>query len=85
MKQKENQKSIAAPERMLLNAVFCSKLEDREITVIRECFGIGCQKEALDEIAEDLGLTREGVKQICEDALMKICDTENTKRLMEEL
>ena len=47
-----------------LNAVLESVLNDRETTIIRECFGIGCNEMGLEEIATQLGLTRERVRQI---------------------
>ena len=50
-----------------LNSVLNKVLKDREITIIRECFGIGCHEKGLEEIGDQLGLTRERVRQIREE------------------
>ena len=47
-----------------LNTVLSKVLKEREITIIRECFGIGCHEKGLEEIGDQLGLTRERVRQI---------------------
>ena len=39
-----------------LNSVLNKVLKDREITIIRECFGIGCHEKGLEEIGDQLGL-----------------------------
>jgi len=49
-----------------LNNVLEKVLKDREITILRECFGIGCHEKGLEEIGDQLGLTRERVRQIRE-------------------
>lgn len=49
-----------------LNTVLSKVLKEREITIIRECFGIGCHEKGLEEIGDQLGLTRERVRQIRE-------------------
>jgi RNA polymerase primary sigma factor len=50
-----------------------STLVDREREVIRRFFGIGFDYSlSLEDIAEDLGLTRERVRQIKESALRKL-------------
>ena len=54
-----------------LNNVLKSVLKDREITIIRECFGIGCPEKGLEEIGDQLGLTRERVRQIREKSIAK--------------
>ena len=45
-----------------LNNVLKSVLKDREITIIRECFGIGCPEKGLEEIGDQLALPRERVR-----------------------
>ena len=57
---------------MELNNVLSKVLKDREITIIRECFGIGCHEKGLEEIGDQLGLTRERVRQIREKAIRKL-------------
>lgn len=39
-----------------LNSVLNKVLKDREITIIRECFGIGCHEKGLEEIGDQLDL-----------------------------
>ena len=47
-----------------LDTVLRKVLKEREITIIRECFGIACHEKGLEEIGDQLGLTRERVRQI---------------------
>ena len=68
-----------------LNSVLNKVLKDREITIIRECFGIGCPEKGLEEIGDQLGLTRERVRQIREKSIAKLRDSGNTKILMKYL
>ena len=78
--------SIDAPfqdgeDNCMLNKV----LKEREITIIRECFGIGCHEKGLEEIGDQLGLTRERVRQIREKSIAKLRDSGNAKILMKYL
>ena len=68
-----------------LNTVLSKVLKDREITIIRECFGIGCHEKGLEEIGDQLGLTRERVRQIREKSIAKLRDSGNAKILMKYL
>ena len=68
-----------------LNAVLSKVLKDREIIIIRECFGIGCHEKGLEEIGDELGLTRERVRQIREKSIAKLRDSGNAKILMKYL
>ena len=68
-----------------LNSVLSKVLKEREITIIRECFGIGCQEKGLEEIGDQLGLTRERVRQIREKSIAKLRDSGNAKILMKYL
>ena len=68
-----------------LNSVLAKVLKDREITIIRECFGIGCHEKGLEEIGDRLGLTRERVRQIREKSIAKLRDSGNAKILMKYL
>ena len=70
---------------MELNNVLSKVLKDREITIIRECFGIGCHEKGLEEIGDQLGLTRERVRQIREKSITKLRDSGNAKILMKYL
>ena len=75
------------PESMALEleSVLRKVLKDREITIIRECFGIGCHEKGLEEIGDQLGLTRERVRQIREKSIAKLRDSGYAKILMKYL
>lgn len=68
-----------------LDSVLKKVLKDREITIIRECFGIGCQEKGLEEIGDQLGLTRERVRQIREKSIVKIRESGYSRILMKYL
>ena len=68
-----------------LNTVLQKVLKDREITIIRECFGIGCHEKGLEEIGDRLGLTRERVRQIREKSIAKLRESGNARILMKYL
>ena len=56
-------------------------LTEREADIIRKFFGIGCQEMTLEEIGEELGLTRERVRQIKEKAIRRLRHTSRSKLL----
>lgn len=68
-----------------LKAVLKSVLKDREIKIVTECFGIGCQERGLEEIGTEMGLTRERVRQIREKSIEKIRNSGNVRVLMKYL
>lgn len=68
-----------------LNAVLNRVLKEREIIIIRECYGIGCPEKGLEEIGDELGLTRERVRQIREKSIAKLRDSGNAKILIKYL
>ena len=68
-----------------LESVLKKGLKDREITIIRECFGIGCHEKGLEEIGDQLGLTRERVRQIREKSIAKLRDSGYARILMKYL
>ena len=70
---------------MELNSVLDRVLNEREQIIIRECFGIGCQEKGLEEIGDQLGLTRERVRQIREKSITKLRESGNVKILMKYL
>ena len=55
-----------------LDNILSAVLKDREKKVIVMSFGIGCHEKSLEEIGDQLGLTRERVRQIQNQALTKL-------------
>lgn len=70
---------------MELKNVLSKVLKEREIIIIRECYGIDCQEKGLEEIGDQLGLTRERVRQIREKSITKLRDSGYAKILMKYL
>lgn len=68
-----------------LDVVLRNVLKDREITIVRECFGIGCLEKGLEEIGDQLGLTRERVRQIREKSIVKLRESGYAKLLIKYL
>ena len=68
-----------------LDTVLRNVLKDREITIVRECFGIGCHEKGLEEIGDQLGLTRERVSQIREKSIVKLRESGYAKLLIKYL
>lgn len=68
-----------------LDTVLRNVLKDREITIVRECFGIGCHEKGLEEIGDQLGLTRERVRQIREKSIVKLRESGYAKLLIKHL
>jgi RNA polymerase primary sigma factor len=61
-----------------------STLTEREQEVLTRFFGIGCDYSlSLDDIAEDLGLTRERARQIKEGALKKLRANHGAMKLLQ--
>lgn len=57
-----------------------STLTERERSIIKYFFGIGCQEKTLEEIGEEFDLTRERVRQIKEKAIRRL--RSNRSRLL---
>ncbi len=68
-----------------LDTVLRSVLKDRERTIVRECFGIGCHEKGLEEIGDQLGLTRERVRQIREKSIVKLRESGHAQLLIKYL
>lgn len=60
-------------------------LSDREQQIVKESFGIGCQEKSLEEIANEMGMTRERIRQVKEKALRKIKHSPASKILRQYL
>ncbi len=56
-------------------------LTERESDIIRKFFGIGTPEMTLEEIGEELGLTRERVRQIKEKAIRRLWSNSRSKLL----
>ncbi|MBP3553145.1 MAG: RNA polymerase sigma factor RpoD/SigA [Bacteroidaceae bacterium] len=68
-----------------LDNILSAVLKDREKKVIVMSFGIGCHEKSLEEIGDQLGLTRERVRQIKEKSLRKIKNDPGSKILLKYL
>lgn len=55
-----------------VNDLLREVLSDREQKIVRESFGIGVMEKSLEEIATDMGMTRERIRQLREKAIRKI-------------
>ena len=60
-------------------------LSERAQQVVRESFGIGCQEKSLEEIANEMGMTRERIRQVKEKAIRKIKHSPASKILRQYL
>ena len=68
-----------------LNNVLRKVLKEREVIILRECFGIGCHEKGLEEIGSEMGLTRERVRQIREKSILKVRESGYAHILMKYL
>lgn len=68
-----------------LDVVLKKVLKERELQVLKLCFGIGCPEKGLEEIGSRFGLTRERVRQIREKSIQKIRESGNARILMKYL
>ena len=68
-----------------LDDVLKKVLKDRELKIVKQCFGIGCHEKGLEEIGAEVGLTRERVRQIREKSIEKIRQSGNARILMKYL
>lgn len=56
-------------------------LSCREQTIIASCFGIGCEEKTMAEIAQEMCLTRERIRQIRKKAFRKLRKATDNKML----
>ena len=68
-----------------LMQVLTSILNERERIIVIQSFGIGCPERGLDAIGNDLGLTRERVRQIRERVLDKVRKSPKSRLLLKHL
>lgn len=69
-------------QQMLKDLNHCvDNLDERESEVIRKFYGLGINHETLAEIAEDMSLKRERVRQIRDKAIRKMSKSTNSKIL----
>ncbi|MBQ0086007.1 MAG: RNA polymerase sigma factor RpoD/SigA [Prevotella sp.] len=69
-----------------LDSVLRKVLKDREVTIIKECFGLdGENEKGLEEIGAEMQLTRERVRQIREKSIQKLRESGNIKILKKYL
>ena len=68
-----------------LDDVLKKVLKDRELKIVKQCFGIGCHEKGLEEIGAEMGLTRERVRQIREKSIEQIRQSGNARILMKYL
>jgi len=60
-------------------------LNERERTVLKMLFGIGRNEMTAEEVANNMSLTRERVRQIKERALRRLREAENINILVKYL
>ena len=68
-----------------INDLLKEVLNEREQSIIRENFGIGVMEKSLEEIADEMGMTRERIRQVKEKAIRKIKYSPAAKILKEYL
>ena len=83
----KNPNSLNADHELLRQSLFIEisrvldTLTERESNIIRMFFGINRQAISLEEISEEIGLTRERIRQIKEKSLRKLRRKSNSKLL----
>ena len=68
-----------------LMQVLCTVLNDRERKIVIQSYGIGCQERGLEDIGNDMGLSRERVRQIRKRGIEKIRKSNKSKILLRHI
>jgi RNA polymerase primary sigma factor len=68
-----------------LMQVLSTVLNERERMIVLQSFGIGCQERGLGDIGDELGLSRERVRQIRERGLAKVRKCSRSRLLLKHL
>ena len=76
-----NYESMYSDLMIVLNSI----LTERERIIIVQSFGIGCQERGLEDIGNDMGLSRERVRQIRERGLDKMRKSKKSQFLLKHL
>ena len=76
-----NYESMYSDLMIVLNSI----LTERERIIIVQSFGIGCPERGLEDIGNDMGLTRERVRQIRERGLDKMRKSKKSQSLLKHL
>ena len=68
-----------------LDFVFDKVLTYKERYVVESLYGVGRKQKSLEEVADDINLSRERTRQICAAALKKVCESDYSSRLFMHL
>ena len=68
-----------------LDRVLGSILSKKELYIVKQSFGIGCTSRSLEDIADEIGITRERARQIRERSLRKVRCNKKSEVLLSHL
>ena len=68
-----------------LDRVLRIVLNKKEIYILKQSFGIGCPSRSLEDIAEEIGITRERARQIRERSIRKVRSSKKSEVLLSHL
>ncbi len=68
-----------------LNRVLSTVLNKKELYILKQSFGIGCPSRSLEDIAEEIGITRERARQIRERSIRKVRSSKKSAVLLNHL
>ncbi len=76
-----NRESMVSDLERVLNGV----LNKKEVYILKQSFGIGCPSRSLEDIAEEIGITRERARQIRERSIRKVRSSKKSEVLRHHL